>query len=489
MAFYSIVCASTNFAIQRQRYTAVYLFSILIFFASSFVSSAQTDSLIQLVTIDNGNYLSRFFNDKIIKESPSYSIIHFGDSHIQGDRITDQIRSDLQALYGNGGTGIIFPYSLTGSYGPLGTKSTVKGSYTYSSQLKNPSAQRIGMMGYELKLAKGAEFNMTFNEKFKGRLTDEVDIWTHSFSDSLLLTFEQKDLVVNCRKLEEGIWIYKLKSTHPIDTIYFKTNDECSLWGIQFTPNNGIVYQQSGVVGAQFTHLIKYKNDLLIQLKEMNPNLLIFSYGTNESYASLDTANYERLVRNFLKDLQLQLPKTGILLTNAPDTRSGGRIPSNERPINRTLKRVSNDLGISFFDANLAMGGWGSLYTWNKVGYFNKDLLHFSSTGAKMFGKLILYGLLNLFDCHKKINEDLAIEIRSLLPKNEVATEKSDLIINTPKTLPEPPIQKKSNYYIVRNGDTLSNIASKKGCSVSHLVTKNNLKSADKIKPGQRIYY
>ena len=106
-----------------------------------------------------------------------------------------------------------------------------------------------------------------------------------------------------------------------------------------------------------------------------------------------------------------------------------------------------------------------------------------------MFGKLILYGLLNSFECHKKINEDLAREIRSLLPKNEVTTEKSDLIINTPNTLPDPPIQKKSNYYIVKNGDTLSKIASKKNCSVSHLVTKNNLKSADKIKPGQRIYY
>jgi signal recognition particle subunit SEC65 len=174
------------------------------------------------------------------------------------------------------------------------------------------------------------------------------------------------------------------------------------------------------------------------------------------------------------------------LITNAPDTRSAGRIPSNELAINRVLKRISEELELSFYDANEAMGGWGSLYRWNKRGYFNKDLLHFSFSGASLFGKLISYALLNVLQDSTAFIQQLEIDIKENLPAKEtevnISTETStNEEIITPK--------KKQKYYIVKSGDSLSKIAQKIGSSVNVLVRKNNLKSADKIKPGQKLFY
>lgn len=46
----------------------------------------------------------------------------------------------------------------------------------------------------------------------------------------------------------------------------------------------------------------------------------------------------------------------------------------------------------------------------------------------------------------------------------------------------------KSNYYIVKKGDTLSGIAKKYNTSVNHLVALNNIKNPNLIFVGQKIY-
>ena len=47
------------------------------------------------------------------------NIVHIGDSHIQGDLMTNKIRKILQQQFGNAGRGFVFPYQLAktnGSY-------------------------------------------------------------------------------------------------------------------------------------------------------------------------------------------------------------------------------------------------------------------------------------------------------------------------------------------------------------------------------------
>ena len=45
------------------------------------------------------------------------NIVHIGDSHIQADLLTNQIRHGLQNIFGNGGYGFTFPYKLSGTNG------------------------------------------------------------------------------------------------------------------------------------------------------------------------------------------------------------------------------------------------------------------------------------------------------------------------------------------------------------------------------------
>ena len=53
----------------------------------------------KLVALDN-------FHDRKL------NIVHIGDSHIQADVMTNIVRGKLQEAFGNGGLGLVFPYSL-----------------------------------------------------------------------------------------------------------------------------------------------------------------------------------------------------------------------------------------------------------------------------------------------------------------------------------------------------------------------------------------
>ena len=78
------------------------------------------------------------------------NIVHIGDSHIQGDAMTSQIRQRFQSHFGNAGLGFVFPYSLIRTNGERYVR--FSSNITWDSQ-KNTSRENtgaIGIAGYSL---------------------------------------------------------------------------------------------------------------------------------------------------------------------------------------------------------------------------------------------------------------------------------------------------------------------------------------------------
>lgn len=406
-------------------------------------------------------------------------IYHFGDSHIQGDRISGEIRDGLQNIGGNGGSGLIFPYSLCRSVGPQGTISKILGNYTWSNILKNPNHLRIGALGYEITLAPGANFSIEFTDQFRGKTSAVFSILIAGTADSIPISLSVPGKLKESKPLIDGVVQYTFEAPEIPKKIAFSVNQECALWGIRFESDSGIIYQQCGVVGAQFTHLLSYQKDILGLLTQEKPDMILFSYGTNESYSTLDSIAYEKQYVQFLKDIQRNLPETSILITNAPDTRSGGKVPNSELLVNRTLKRIADASAVSYYDVNLAMGAWGSHYIWNDNGLFLKDQLHFNKKGGVLLGQLIERAILKAGGFDASIIDPLEKRIDASFP------------LPIKKTVtPEKPILEESNrYYVVQSGDTITSIAKKVGKSVAELCSSNQISNPNQIKVGQKIRY
>jgi LysM repeat protein len=177
-------------------------------------------------------------------------------------------------------------------------------------------------------------------------------------------------------------------------------------------------------VGAQFTHLIDRAPWTIEQLQHLKPDIIIFSFGTNEAYnGKLDTLAYTQQVQAFLHKLSIACPQTAIILTTAPDTRSRNRIPPMQRPINNQLKTIAAREKLTVYDLNAAMGGWGSLHTWYNHKLTISDKLHFNAAGYALQGQLFT---LSLMQAYNKVNFRDTLDITEL--SNTVHTSMKALV-------------------------------------------------------------
>jgi hypothetical protein len=72
--------------------------------------------------IENDSALATYFKKMAALKNgtgKTISIVHIGDSHIQGDYLSRTIRYRLQKEFGEAGRGLVFPYSLLNMYGPV----------------------------------------------------------------------------------------------------------------------------------------------------------------------------------------------------------------------------------------------------------------------------------------------------------------------------------------------------------------------------------
>ena len=178
--------------------------------------------------------------------------------------------------------------------------------------------------------------------------------------------------------------------------------------------------------------------------------MIIFSYGTNESYSKFDSSSYFSKIKSFVQEVQNVLPKSVILISNAPDTRSAGKTPDKEFCINNILNAVAQELKISYLDINKAMGGWGSLYPWQKSNLFLPDLLHFNQEGAKLIGNFFCYGLMEAahFDTTitHELKDQLTTKMNAVLSYS-IPTHQTEIVVveNNTDTPPKKPLKNQQN--------------------------------------------
>ena len=362
-----------------------------------------------------------------------FTIIHIGDSHIQGDYFSGEIRRQLQNYFGNAGQGILFPYALAKSYGPRGTVVKPIGVWTGVKTMTGGLKLPLGLIGYgATTVTPASSLQIEFNEKFNEPQFQKINIWHSADSLSYTPSLSQPFQWTGSQFYPSGWGISAYQTPLPTNQFQLTLSkitpgqNHFGFYGFELIPNQrrGIVYHHCGVVGAQFTHLIDKAPWTIEQLQHLKPDIIIFSFGTNEAYnGKLDTLAYVLQVQEFLKKLSLACPQTAIILTTAPDTRSRNRIPPMQRPVNNQLKTLAAREKLTVYDLNAAMGGWGSLHTWYKNQLTISDKLHFNAAGYALQGQLLT---LSFMQAYNKVNFRDTLDITDL--NNTVHTSMKGLV-------------------------------------------------------------
>jgi len=501
----------------------LFVFIIQVGFASFLPGDSVVYSCPKAITINKNlkaalDKLYAIKNNKA-EINKTFTILHIGDSHVQGDFFSGEIRRQLQSYFGFVGIGAIFPYSLAKSYGPRGSISKTDGKWE-SYKILSPRADlKLGILGYGLTTSKEkSAIQFSIQEKFPITEFTDFQIWHTSDSTTFEFEMNKEFQLTNQQKFESGWAVSTFKSTIPQTQFKLETKstqqvqNHFEFLGCELFPATkvGINYHHLGVVGAQFTHFIKSANFNLEQMAFLKPDLIIFSFGTNEAYDSgFDSLSYFNTVSDFIKTIKDQMPETAIVFTTAPDTRSVGRTPPHQTTVNNQLKKIAAQFELSVFDLNTEMGGWGSLYKWHKNDLTLKDKLHFKQPGYALQGRLFTYAFLSSYNqifkndqldvtslkdtitsyMQKILIEKIVQDTLIVVPANSDSTTiKNNIIVPEIKTKETVETTSESTKtHSVKKGESIYIVGKKYKINYKSILKANNLTEKSVIRPGMKL--
>jgi len=392
---------------------------LLISFTCFFASSSRAQENPNLVDfskniIQQKESLYPFLDKMRLNKGNKLSIIHIGDSHIQADFFSGKLRETLQRQFGNAGRGLVFPYKFVQTNGPRDLKFPENTCNWKGYRIqKADSLHGIGIPGIRIELLNrnSCGFSLTFEDDSftvsKG--FDEVAVFMEGTATITLYDPQTTKEWLRVSDSLTGLTrIVRFKnskmSTELIVTI--DPNDRpMALMGLLLKKqDSGVFYHSMGVNGAMLGHFLS-NNKFFTEIKSLSPDLLICSFGTNESYSKIDSLTFINQLDELHKYAQTN--NTALLLTGPSDNykkqvikRKKKRVTTyviNDKAveIDRWMSAYCAAKGIAYWSLLDAMGGRGNMKTWVEEGMAAKDHVHFSKKGYKLQAELLLDALLH----------------------------------------------------------------------------------------------
>lgn len=344
------------------------------------------------------------------------TIVHIGDSHIQADFMTAVVRERLQGLFGNAGRGLVFPYQLVKTNGPVDYRSYSNTVWRYERNASRVITLPMGISGYTLETGQeGAALGFSFPEgRGKHYTFDKVTVFHDNGPGEFSYTMpgdntnapEAWGKTFRREDIPAGTIFHLPFPTDNVTLTTARTADGqyyARFYGMSLeNGSSGIIYHTAGVNGATFKNF-NQPGHFLSQLKELKPDLIIISLGTNDAtgrdFSSQDFYSQIVLLAGSIKN---ECPGVDILFTTLPDfgRHRNSRLKQKISAVRSAAITYSREKGHAFWDLYVVMGGRGSFSKWKKHALAQADMVHFTKAGYILQGNLFADAIADGFKYH-----------------------------------------------------------------------------------------
>jgi len=382
---------------------------------------------------NNKAILYPFFNhlNNLKTSNELIRILHYGDSQIEGDRISSYIRNELQKQFGGTGIGMFTPVIIKGTNLSMNLK--LSGSwerYTIQSIKKETiSHKRLGAL---MSFGRFAPLNSVDNTMYYGEINLRKSNITYrrtrkfkqcrvfyGFNEGpFIAELKYKDQTLDAemipvsRQLNTISW--DIDGTLDEITVSFKGEDSPDIYGIALDDHSGIAVDNiplRGSSGVDFT-----KTDLAFlrsMYQHINTKLIILQFGVNlVPYITDDYSYYEKQFYKQLKTLKSLRPDICIIVIGVSDMsrKKDGKYVSypNIIKIREAQKNAAFKADCAFWDMYEAMGGENSMPAWVKTNpaLARTDFTHFTWKGSVVISKMFYEALMNDYNEYLKNPKD-----------------------------------------------------------------------------------
>ncbi len=351
--------------------------------------------------------------DKLAEPDSKVRIMYYGDSQIEGDRVTSHLRHLLRSEYGGSGPGLflpLMPVMYTKSVA-LRASSNWK-RYTYLSYREGEIAHRnlgplLSLCRYLPDGVRSAAPVRASVRIVPSKMADStasafemLRIFYGNVDDVVSITVRAGDFPAITDTLERGRGYQEFScSLYNAGTVIIEFEGQVSpdIYGISIEGRSGVVIDnipQRGSAGLEFT--IVEASGLEEFYRLIQPDLFVLHYGLNiVKNVRQEYSYYERGLYRQLMHLREVSPGTPVIVIGLTDMAyvEGGKVVSypNIPAIIEAQKNAASEAGALFWDSWEAMGGQSSIVDWlgKKVPLAQKDYIHFTNPGADTLGGMI----------------------------------------------------------------------------------------------------
>lgn len=356
--------------------------------------------------------------------SGSCRIIHYGDSQLEGDRISAYLRNRLQGLYGGSGAGFVpivqvyqqISANVTPSenwtryayFDPTQEKISQKKYGAYASMSRfTPAYETVDSLLLDSLKTTKATITIGIPTKSYGLLRKFTKIGLH-YGNSVAPTsikvyndgvqIKDETLITDGNYHKFGI---ELPSTPSNLKIELESKICPDFYGLTLDGTTGISLDNVAMRGSSGTIFAGTNGTNFQQMyQQLRPKLLIFQYGGNSvPYLkdSLEVVEYAGYLKNHINWVKRKSNNANVIFIGPSDmttTENGLMKTYTLLPyLNETLKKVCTENGIAFWSMYDAMGGKNSMQHWVDQDLAATDYTHFSLSGTKIISELFFLAL------------------------------------------------------------------------------------------------
>ncbi|MDX1907778.1 MAG: GDSL-type esterase/lipase family protein [Bacteroidia bacterium] len=336
-------------------------------------------------------------------------IAYFGDSMIEGDLLTETLRSLLQNKLG--GTGVGFVPIVSQTYGfrrtvyhrfsegwntiqALQPRTVphafgISGEYFLATRAHAPGAVWVMYKGVSAQpqTQQFEEAYLTYGRLPEGKSDSaRIIVTTDAGQDTLSLAGNQ---VINRIRLIR-------KATRQLK-VAFDIPDQLPVYGVSFESPAGVQVDNFPARGATGLQLVRLPGAALERYQQYHGyDLVILHYGLNLVSADRDSYdNYARSLEQIIQHLRNHMPGADILVVSVSDkaSRIKGVLqtdPSVPRIV-AAQQQAAQLMGCGFLNLYEQMGGEGTIIKWasEKPTLARSDYAHPNRAGAAVLGELV----------------------------------------------------------------------------------------------------
>lgn len=389
-------------------------FSVLCTSSSSFLNLKANKNTSHFEDYSDGNKnLNHFFYqlDSIQTKKSNVRIAFFGDSFVEGDILTGELRKLLQSKFGGNGVGFVPLASQTSGF-----RSTIKHQHknitsynvVFNHQLNLPFATG----GYYFIPKANNSINYTLHKP-----VNKIRLFYQSTSNSTFyystnLIKDKKNILPPSKSLAN--YTFSEKNVKSVQ-LKLSISNPTSIYGLSFEDTVGIILDNfglrsnSGVGIARITDIKHREFDSL-----QNYKLIILQYGLNAtSKNQKNFSSYKKKMEQLIHRIKKNYKDATIVLFSVSDrcTLQNGKLCTlNSIPLMvENQREIAKKTGVIFWNLFQAMGGTNSIikFAKSKPSLAAGDYTHLTHKGGEYIARIFYDELIKEYDRVKQLNTSI----------------------------------------------------------------------------------